>query len=214
MTILPIVVTGDPVLHNPTRPVDEINDDVRVLVADMIETMHAAPGVGLAATQVGVDLQIFVWAFDGSSPYDRFMRSKLGARVPSKPSFGVAINPRLELLSTREEGLDRDLEREGCLSVPDLDYPLRRADEVRLTAMNLDGEEFTIEAKGWLARIFQHEYDHLQGTLYVDRLAEPYATVAQRTIEKEGWGVPGLAWLPELEDDADDAVEDDTSVEN
>jgi peptide deformylase len=94
------------------------------------------------------------------------------------------------------EPLDEVEELEGCLSVPGERFPLRRSDRVILTATNLDGNEYTIHADGWLARIFQHEYDHLLGVLYVDRLTEPHLTEARDAIHRDGWGVPGYSWLP------------------
>jgi peptide deformylase len=94
------------------------------------------------------------------------------------------------------EPMDEEEELEGCLSVPGERFPLRRSDRVVLTAMDVDGHEFTIQAEGWLARIFQHEYDHLLGVLYVDRLVEPYFSEAAESIHREGWGKPGYSWLP------------------
>ena len=147
----------------------------------MFATMELAPGVGLAASQVGVDLSLFVydWVDDDGIQHR-----------------GVAINPTLLLEPPPIGPLDDDEELEGCLSVPGERFPLRRSDRVTLTATNLDGNEFTIHAEGWLARIFQHEFDHVLGVLYVDRLVEPHHTEAREAIHQAGWGVPGLSWLP------------------
>lgn len=146
----------------------------------MFLTMEKAPGVGLAAPQIGVGLRIFV--FDWESE---------GERVR-----GVAINPTLTLSQVSSDWPDEDTESEGCLSIPGERYPLKRADFVQLRALDINGSEFEIEATGWLARIFQHEFDHLEGILYADRLLKPYAKELKRVIKDEGWGVPGKSWTP------------------
>lgn len=181
MAIRPIVITGEPVLHRPAEPVGEIDDGIRRLVADMVETMHAAPGVGLAAPQVGVGLRLFVWNWaDGDDAVHE----------------GVAIDPELWLAPMAPGEPDEDDDSEGCLSIPGERYPLRRHPGAILRARGLDGERFEIVADGWLARIFQHEYDHLDGVLYADRLEHPHAKAAQKAIRKQSWGSPGLSWLP------------------
>lgn len=180
MSILPIRITGDPVLHERAQEVDEINSETRQLIQDMFETMDAAPGVGLAAPQVGVGLRIFVFDYEYEEQRLR----------------GVAINPSLELQDLSAEELNPETESEGCLSIPIERFPLRRAGSAKLTALDIDGKEFVLEVQGWMARIFQHEFDHLEGVLYVDRLIEPYSQEAKEVIEEYGWGVPGLSWLP------------------
>ena len=180
MRIRDIVITGNPVLHRPCARVEQIDDHLKELVQDMFATMELAPGVGLAAPQVGVDLALFV--------YDWVDEADVQHR-------GVAINPTL-LLEPAPIGPLDDEELEGCLSVPGERFPLRRSDRVTLTATNLEGNEFTIHADGWLARIFQHEFDHVLGVLYVDRLVEPHHAEARSAIHEIGWGVPGFSWLP------------------
>lgn len=181
MAVLPIRIAGEPVLHSHAQPVGAIDDALRRLVDDMFETMAAAPGVGLAAPQVGVGLRLFV--YDWTDDDDVQWR-------------GVAINPEL-LVSPLELGeLDDDLESEGCLSVPGERFPLRRADRALLRTTDLDGEQIEIDAHGWLARIFQHEYDHLEGVLYIDRLEHPHGKAALKTVKRNSWGVPGQSWLP------------------
>lgn len=185
MPVLPIVLTGDPVLHTPADPVESIDDDTRALVADMIETMHAAPGVGLAAPQVGVGRRIFVWHWEDEA---------------GTLHEGVAINPELWQSPLAVGPADEDEEAEGCLSIPGERFPLRRADRVILRATGLDGARFEIDASGWLARIFQHEFDHLEGVLYADRLEHGHARAAAKAIRREGWGRPGLTWQPGVDD--------------
>ena len=180
MSIRPIVITGDPVLHNRAQEVSAITDEIRTLIADMYETMAQAPGVGLAATQVGVGLRIFVYDWHDGEVHHR----------------GEAINPTLELSPISSDWPDEDTESEGCLSIPGERYPLKRADRAILRATNLSGESFTIEASGWLARIFQHEFDHLDGVLYADRLLKPYQREIKKVIKFEGWGEPGNSWTP------------------
>jgi len=180
MAVLPIVITGDPVLHTPAKPVEPIDAEIRTLVADMIETMHKAPGVGLAAPQVGVPLRVFVWHWEDDG-------------VVTK---GVAINPELWISPPAIGPADEDDESEGCLSIPGERFPLRRSERAILRATDLDGEAYEIEAEGWLARIFQHEYDHLDGILYADRLEHVHAKAATKAIRKQSWGGPGKSWLP------------------
>jgi len=185
MAVLPIRIAGDPVLHARASEVDSIGDEVRSLVEDMIETMHAAPGVGLAAPQVGVPLRIFVWHW---------------AEDDQNVHEGVAINPELWITPTDIVPLDEDAESEGCLSIPGERFPLRRAEGALLRAQDLTGKRFDLEAHGWLARIFQHEFDHLEGILYADRLEHQYAKAAAKAIRREGWGRPGMSWTPGVDE--------------
>src|SRR5690606_31840027 len=113
---------------------------------------------------------------------------------------GVAINPTLWISPLPLGPADEDEDSEGCLSIPGERYPLRRAARAILRATGLDGVDYEIEASGWLARIFQHEYDHLDGVLYADRLEHAHAKAAAKAIKKEGWGRPGLTWLPGVDD--------------
>lgn len=168
-------------LHTPAGPVADFDDDLSELVADMFETMEQAPGVGLAAPQVGVPLRLFV--YDWTDDDDQRWR-------------GVAVNPQLWLSPVPIGEADEDDESEGCLSVPGERYPLKRAELAILRAHDLDGKPFEIRADGWLARIFQHEYDHLDGVLYVDRLEPLHAKNAAKAVKRNGWGVPGNSWLP------------------
>ena len=208
MSILPICITGVPVLHRVADPVDSFDSELSDLVGDMIETMHAAPGVGLAAPQVGVGSQIFVWRYAGAGPFDRRYRDVLQLDEGPRRGFntalsGVVVNPTLDLIWD-DEGAgailptrpDATCESEECLSVPGYGYPLRRALGAVLRGYDVDGKTIEVSARGWLARIFQHEYDHLQGTLYVDRLEAPYADEAQRVIAECGWGACGHTWTP------------------
>lgn len=145
MTVLPIRTLGDPVLRERAVPVETFDDALRRLADDMVETMHAAPGVGLAANQVGVRLACFVYDDrDGHA--------------------GFVANPELSDLED-EETID-----EGCLSVPGPYHPTSRALKARLRGFDLEGKQLDIRAEGLLARIFQHETDHLNGKLYLDRL--------------------------------------------
>lgn len=185
MAVLPIRVIGDPVLHSPASAVDEITDEVRTLVADMYETMDAAPGVGLAAPQVGVPLRIYTYSYvdDDENPWR-----------------GVLINPVLWMSPPEPGSPDPDEESEGCLSFPGERFPLRRADRVFVTALDLEGAPVRIEVDGWRARIMQHEFDHLDGILYVDRLSDGDWKTVQKIAKKRGWGKPGVSWIPGIDD--------------
>jgi peptide deformylase len=145
--ILPIRTLGDPALRQPARPVTTFDRALRVLADDMLETMYDAPGVGLAGPQVGVSTRIFT--FDD------------GATGPR-----VMVNP---VLSARDGEL---LEEEGCLSIPGPYHPTPRAARITCSGVDLEGQPISFEAEGLLARIFQHETDHLDGKLYIDRLDE------------------------------------------
>jgi peptide deformylase len=184
MPILPITICGEPVLHRPSVPVTAFDAELRQLVSDMFETTVAAPGVGLAAPQVGVGQRVFVWMYEDQD---------------EAPAQGVAINPEL-WISPPDPGLPDESEEEGCLSFPGERFALRRSDRALLRAQDIDGNAFEIAASGWFARILQHEYDHLSGLLYVDRLVHPHNRGAQKVERRNGWGKPGLTWLPGLDD--------------
>lgn len=184
MAVLPIRITGEPVLHEPARPVERIDDEIRRLVEDLYETMSAAPGVGLAAPQVGIPLRMFV--YDWTGPDGQRHR-------------GTAINPTLLVSPAPLGEPDEDDDAEGCLSVPGERFPLRRSSRALLRATTVGGGEQETEAEGWLARIFQHEFDHLDGVLYVDRLDHRQQKAAQKAIRKRSWGVPGQAWTPGID---------------
>jgi peptide deformylase len=181
MAVLPIRICGDPVLHSAATEVTEFGSELRDLVQDMYDTMAAAPGVGLAAPQIGVARRLFV--FDWTD--------EAGCR-----HRGAAINPTLWISPVPAGDADPETEAEGCLSFPGERFPLRRSPRALLEATDLDGESFQERAEGWLARIFQHEYDHLDGLLYVDRLTDGYARTAAKIERKRGWGVPGQSWMP------------------
>ncbi|WP_300343006.1 peptide deformylase [Nesterenkonia sp.] len=197
MAVRPIVIHGEPVLHRRAAEVESIDESIRELLVDMEETLEASNGVGLAAPQIGVGLRIFTWKYSGDT----------GA-VPNR---GVIINPRLRLIGRVSQELpDPEQEVEGCLSAPGYSFPLKRSDHIEITGLNADGEPVQFEARGWFARIMQHEYDHLDGYLYVNRLADRYAKRWKKIVKREGWNEPGHSWLPGVdpdpfghEDDAD-----------
>lgn len=145
MTLMPIRTLGDPVLRQESRPIETFDDALRRLAEDMLETMYDAPGVGLAANQVGLSIACFV--FD-----DR------------EGSSGFVANATLSDLTGTEA------REEGCLSIPGPYHETSRAAAVRLRGRDLDGNEIDVRAEALLARIFQHETDHLRGLLYIDRL--------------------------------------------
>lgn len=171
MTTFPIRQYGDPVLRQPAREIDEIDGRVAKLAEDMIETMHAAPGVGLAANQVGVQWRMFV--------YD----------IADSPV--VVVNPKI-IESSGEWTYE-----EGCLSVPGLSWPIVRPGSIHLTGFDLDGHELSIEADELEGRVFQHEMDHLDGILLVERLdddqrREAKAILRTRSLQLPGTGPDGM----------------------
>jgi peptide deformylase len=161
--IRPILKYSDSLLHQPAREVTTFDDSLRVLIDDMIETMYAAPGVGLAATQVGVPLRVFV--IDTSVG-----RDPKGLIVMMNPTF------------VEREGMQ--LEDEGCLSVPGFNATVVRPARAVVSGLNRDGEPETIEGTALLARAFQHEMDHLDGIVFVDRLRGIKRDLIVRRIAK------------------------------
>jgi peptide deformylase len=185
MAVRAIRISGDPVLHSPAEPVGTITDEIRTLVFDLFETMDAAPGVGLAAPQVGVPLRLFVYGWtDGEGGLHR----------------GVAIDPELFVTPASLVPADPETESEGCLSFPGERFPLARGARAILRATDLEGAAYEIETSGWLARIFQHEYDHLDGVLYLDRLDPAYDKPVAKITRKKGWGVAGRSWQPGVDE--------------
>ena len=162
--ILPILEYGDPILRAKGKPIENIEDRIRELAANMIETMHAAKGVGLAAQQVGEALQLTV--LDVSLVEDRPSTLKVdGKEVDPKAAMPlVLINPEIELRGSTETGV------EGCLSFPEITGDIERATSVIVRAQTLESSTIEIEATGFLARAIQHEGDHLNGILFIDRM--------------------------------------------
>ena len=161
--IRPIVRYGADVLHRPAVPVTDITPETQLLIDDMIQTMYAAPGIGLAATQVGIGLRIFVC--DVSA----------GRNSADLMTF---INPEF----VERDGMQ--LEEEGCLSVPGFNATVARPSRAVLKALNRQGQEHVVEATGLLARCFQHELDHLDGTVFIDRLRGLQKDLIVRRIKK------------------------------
>lgn len=162
--ILSIVQYGDPVLRAKGARIGKIDNRIRELATNMIETMHAANGVGLAAQQVGQDLQLTV--VDVSQVEDRPSSMKLrGEDVdPVSVMPMVLINPEITLANETEIGV------EGCLSFPEITGDIERSDSIAVRAQDLDGNPIEFEATGLLARAIQHEVDHLNGILFIDRM--------------------------------------------
>jgi len=150
-----------PVLARPAKPIEKITDEVRRLADKMIDIMLETKGVGLAGPQAGVDLQIFVVSVDGT-----------------RENAKVYINPQISPAGPLEEN------DEGCLSLPGIYTKIKRHKKCTVTATDLDGNQFTEEAEGLLARAFQHEFDHLQGRLIKDRMGR-VAAIAHRRRLKE-----------------------------
>ncbi|HEV7146578.1 MAG TPA: peptide deformylase [Pedococcus sp.] len=186
MTIRPIVITGEPVLHRRAEPVPAFDTQLAALVDDMFDTMAAAHGVGLAAPQIGVGLRVFTWQMDNED---------------GVPSRGVVVNPFVSSSKPSLEEPDPHDEEEGCLSVPGESFPLKRGERATVTGFDLAGHELSFEASGWFARCMQHEYDHLNGFLYVDRLNERWSKKARKAVKRAGWGTPGFSWMPGVDPD-------------
>ena len=163
--ILPILQYGDPILRAKGKRIEKIDGRIRELAANMIETMHAAHGIGLAAQQIGEALQLTV--LDISAIEDRPSTLKLDGKDTTDPKTVmplVLINPEIELRGESEVGV------EGCLSFPEITGDIERAQSVIVRAQTLEGGTIEIEAGKFLARAIQHEHDHLNGILFIDRM--------------------------------------------
>ena len=173
MSVRMIVAVPAPVLRKRARKVGGVTPEIRTLVDDMVETMRAAPGVGLAAPQVGVSLRVIVVEYAEGSEEPR----PAGEPEPV-PELYVLINPEITRHSrAKVTGV------EACLSVPGFSGEVERSGEVVVKGYNTHGAPIRIRAKGWLARIFQHEIDHLDGVLYVDRASKVWEIKPEDTKE-------------------------------
>lgn len=161
MAIQPIRLFGDPVLRRPAVEVVDFDRELRRLVEDLTDTMLDAPGAGLAAPQIGVGLRVFTWNVEGV--------------------VGHLINPRLTLSEETQDG------PEGCLSIPELTFDCLRARSVVASGFDQHGEPVTIEGSDYLARAIQHETDHLDGVLFVDRLDTARRKAAMKAIRETDW---------------------------
>ena len=162
MAVRSIRVFGDPVLRAASAPIDEIDDGVRALVRDLVDTVELPGRAGLAAPQIGVGLRAFSYNIDGE--------------------IGYVLNPVLAEVSGEPE-----LVGEGCLSVPGLWHDALRHTRATVTGIDLEGNEIVIEGEGLLAQALQHETDHLDGTLYLERLPAETRRIAMREIRESSW---------------------------
>lgn len=161
MPVQPIRLFGDPVLRAQADPVRDFDKELRRLVQDLTDTMLDAPGVGLAAPQIGVLLRVFTYDVDGV--------------------VGHLVNPSLDLSDEEQEG------DEGCLSLPGLYFPCRRARRVVAKGFNVYGDPVVLEGSDMLARCVQHETDHLDGVLFIDRLDPEQRRAAMKAIREAEW---------------------------
>jgi peptide deformylase len=161
VAVQPIRLFGDPVLRSRAAPVTTFDKELRRLVQDLTDTMLEAPGAGLAAPQIGVGLRVFTWYVDGE--------------------LGHLVNPTLELSEEIQDGL------EGCLSLPELTYECKRAMSVAAQGFDMHGEPVTINGSELLARAIQHETDHLDGILFIDKLDSDARKLAMKEIRESDW---------------------------
>ncbi|MEO5666383.1 MAG: peptide deformylase [Nocardioides sp.] len=161
MAVQPIRLFGDPILRSRAIEVDAFDKEVRTLVQDLTDTMLAAPGAGLAAPQIGVGLRVFTWNVEGT--------------------VGHLVNPALSLSDETQDGA------EGCLSLPELTFECLRALSVVATGFDMYGEPLRIEASELLARAIQHETDHLDGILFIDKLDTAARKAAMKEIRESDW---------------------------
>ena len=164
VAVLPIRTFGDPVLRQPAREVGKVTDLHRRLAKDMIETMREAPGVGLAGPQVGVVERIFVWEVGEEG--------------------GVLIDPKIV-----ERSEETFTDEEGCLSIPGLTFPVERSYRVTVEALDEMGRAVRVSGEDLIARVFQHEIDHLDGILFIDRLSEEHRREAMAILRDQALGL-------------------------
>ncbi len=161
MSVRDIRLFGDPILRSSAAPVVDFDRQIRALVQDLTDTMLAAPGAGLAAPQIGVGLRVFTYHVDGV--------------------VGHLVNPELTLSAETQHG------EEGCLSIPGLTFDCTRADRVVAAGFDMHGEPVVVEGAETLARCIQHETDHLDGVLFLDRLDAETRKTAMRAIREAEW---------------------------
>lgn len=171
--VLPITRWGTPVMHAKTRPVEKFDDELHTLIRDMFATMAAAEGVGLAATQVGVDLAVFIYECPDAN---------LDVRR------GVVCNPKVYLPDAKRRVLDSS--EEGCLSYPGGYATVSRPDHARCVGQDEKGNEIEVIGTGLLARCLQHETDHLNGMVFGDRLSQRARRQLDREVESLSWRYP------------------------
>jgi len=174
MTLRTIVTLPEPVLRRKARTVTTFDKKLQTLIDDMIETMRAAPGVGLAAPQVGISSRLIVVEYFENEPAEE-------AEEEAKKKVWVLLNP--EIVKASQEMV---MGIEGCLSVPDLVGEVERHESIQVKGLNRHGQPMRVKAKGWLARIFQHEIDHLNGVVFTDLATN--------------------VWLPQTEEEKEDLV--------
>lgn len=157
MAVLPIVTYDDEILRQPARPVQENTPQLQQLIDDMFDTMYEAEGVGLAAPQIGKSLRLFVVDAD-----------PMISEEDKEPKRGplTVINPEFEFKSDERVEMD-----EGCLSIPGITAPVKRPESIQLSFLDRDFNKKNIKVSGWLARVLQHEFDHLEGVLFLDHLS-------------------------------------------
>ncbi len=164
MTIKPLIILPDPVLRQVSKPVDRVDDSLRKLADDMLETMYDAPGIGLAAIQIGLPLRLLVIDL---------------AREDDEPAPHVFINP--EILDSGDE---RSVYEEGCLSIPEYYAEVERPASVRVKYVDRDGREQEMMAEGLMATCLQHEIDHLNGVLFIDHISKLKRDMVMRKFRK------------------------------
>jgi peptide deformylase len=174
MTLRPIVTLPDPVLRRKARAVTRFDKKLQTVIDDMIETMRDAPGVGLAAPQIGLSERLIVVEYYENNEAEQ-------AEDEAKKKVWVMLNP--EIVKASEEKV---MGVEGCLSIPNLVGEVERHEAIQVKGLNRRGQPMRVKAKGWLARIFQHEIDHINGIVFTDR--------ARRV------------WIPETEEEKEDRV--------
>ncbi|MGC8856139.1 MAG: peptide deformylase [Anaerolineae bacterium] len=176
MAVRPIVTLPDPVLRRKARPVTHFDKTLQTLIDDMVDTMRDAPGVGLAAPQLGISERVIVVEY--SEEDDEAGETK---QANARPRLYVVVNPEIVKVSQETEfGV------EGCLSIPGLVGEVERFSAIQIKGLNRHGQPLKLKAEGWLARIFQHEIDHLNGVLFPDRATRVWKPSEEEMVAVKG----------------------------
>jgi peptide deformylase len=171
MTIREVLTTPDPFLRERAKKVRSVTPEIKSLIEDMIETMREAPGVGLAAPQLGVGLRVIVAEYREPSEDPE--------AEPKPPKLHAIVNPEIV-----RHSVETNLDNEGCLSIPGFMGEVERYDAITVKGLNRHGKPVRIKANGWMGRIIQHEIDHLEGVLFIDRATEVWKLEEKEILEE------------------------------
>ena len=180
MKILPIITLPDPRLKKKSESIEIVTDEIKTLMDNMLQTMYQAPGIGLAAPQVGINKKIIVMDVSPRPELKRYQKEKNGEKTKSKPNPLQMVNPEITWLSNEKES-----GQEGCLSIPGFMEDITRSKECEVRYINKNNESQKLKARGLLARCIQHEVDHINGILFIDHISQIKKDIILRKLKKK-----------------------------